>query len=70
MCHLFRKGFPPNLTDSTMEFLAIALDFIQDRCNRPTLPNFQVLPTGLEPVISAVKGRRPNQLDDGSKWHQ
>ena len=28
--------------------------------------NFIVLPTGLEPVISAVKGRRPNQLDDGS----
>ena len=29
-----------------------------------------VLPTGLEPVISAVKGRRPNQLDDGSMFEQ
>lgn len=28
---------------------------------------FIVLPTGLEPVISSVKGRCPNQLDGGSK---
>ena len=28
---------------------------------------FIVLPTGLEPVISSVKERCPNQLDGGSK---
>ena len=30
------------------------------------IKNF-VMPTGLEPVISTVKGWCPNQLDDGTK---
>jgi hypothetical protein len=28
---------------------------------------FLVAPTGLEPVSSALRGQRPNQLDDGAE---
>ena len=44
MCHLFRKGFPPNLGDSTMGFLAIApelvfkTDDIDQLCQNSVVP--------------------------------
>ena len=48
----------PNLGDSTWGFLAHALEFLQDRCNRPTLPPIQI--RYLRPCIQPLCHRLQN----------